>query len=326
MSIDVRVIQEVSLSETERRAVSELLDEITSHAELHEENCFLDNAPLISHDLPRSIRQQFHNFKRFESSIALKISNNPVSASDIGPTPLTPPELEPDFKLNRLHMLHGLYASLLGEVVSFKSQRNGRLFTNLIPLKDQADVHNYSGGSTYKFDLHTEDCFHPCMSDYLGLTCMKNLERAATSIAPLRSVKLDDEAKDILFQPRFKIGANAIHGVDGPGRFGLMPILFGSREDPFMKINVCNINLNDYSGDVQRAISILVEGLQAASVSTVLNGGDCLYVDNLRCAHSRDAYKPLYGENARWLSRVIVADDLRKSVQYKENSKSRCII
>ena len=57
----------------------------------------------------------------------------------------------------------------------------------------------------------------------------------------------------------------------------------------------------------------------------VLRPGDVLFIDNYRVVHGRKPFKARYDGTDRWLKRIGVTRDLRKSRAARETAASRII-
>lgn len=318
-------IKTIELTTAQNGAVNELLDAIYLERPLRFEANLLEEARFLAQRLPLDLQREFYKFQRHDAWLAVKITNNPIDPTQIGPTPQSFVETDPLYELNKAQILNALYAALLGESFGFSSQRAGKCFNNIIPLREKADIANFSSGSTFKFDFHTEDAFHPVMGDYLGLVCMRNEEQAITSITSVRLVQLTASEHEVLSRPIFKIRANPIHSLDDSIEYARVPILFGAPANPFMRINLATLDMIEQPPDVREVLVSFIRRLHHAAIGIVLGAGDCLYIDNFYSAHARDPYEPNYGPNARWLSRLVISRDLRRSAAFRNSVASRTI-
>jgi L-asparagine oxygenase len=311
---------------SESASIRGLLDELISDPDLHAPEAFLEQAHLAAQALPARIRESFYRFKRDEDHAVLLVRGNPVLRDGAGPTPQDFPETRPGYRLNDAQMLHGLYGSLLGEAVGFTSQRNGSIYNNIVPSPGLRQVANSSSGSAFDFGFHVEDAFHPARADYVGLLCLRNDEGAATTVACVDGLALADDERDVLFEPRFRIAHNPIHAdttdlVEEDGQ----AVFFGDRERPYVRINAATLRLDDHGGLERRALAKLLAHFEQQRLALTLESRDCLYIDNYRCVHARDAYRAKFGPEARWLSRVVFTNDLRKSRSLRASVQARAI-
>ncbi|ERT11094.1 TauD/TfdA family dioxygenase [Photorhabdus temperata] len=319
-------VKDIKPSQSENKVIKDLIDHIVFDEKLDHQYDFLEKAPIFAQELPRSIREEFYNFKRYEKYAAIHVKDNPVLLNGVQPTPTRLIELEDGYKINDAKILLGLYGSLLGEGIGFTSQRNGSIYNNIIPFEELQNVSNSSSGSNKDFGFHVEDAFHPARAEFLGLVCMRNEEKAPTTISCIDGIELTDKEKDLLFRNRFYISHNPIHStsniIDEEGQ----AILFGAKEKPYVRINAAALNLDNNSLDEINAVNKVINFFNKNKKSIVLNTSDCIFVDNFRCVHARDAYEPFFGEKARWLARVVFATDLKKSRGMRGSVQSRAII
>ncbi|MBS9443275.1 TauD/TfdA family dioxygenase [Photorhabdus heterorhabditis] len=319
-------IKEINPGQSENKVIKDLIDHIVFDEKLDNQYDFLEKSPIFAQELPRNIREEFYHFKRHEKYAAICVKDNPVLLNGVQPTPSKLIELEDGYKINDAKILLGLYGSLLGEGIGFTSQRNGSIYNNIIPFEELQNVPNSSSGSNRDFGFHVEDAFHPARAEFLGLVCMRNEEKAPTTISCIDGIELTDREKALLFQNRFYISHNPIHStsniVDEEGQ----AILFGAKEEPYVRINAAALNLDNNSLDEINAVNKVIDFFNKNKKSIVLNTSDCIFIDNFRCVHARDAYEPFFGEKARWLARVVFTTDLKKSRGMRGSVRSRAII
>jgi alpha-ketoglutarate-dependent taurine dioxygenase len=60
-------------------------------------------------------------------------------------------------------------------------------------------------------------------------------------------------------------------------------------------------------------------------MDVILQPGDIYFIDNFRAVHGRKPFKANYDGNDRWLKRINITRDLRKSRTYRSNPTSRII-
>jgi alpha-ketoglutarate-dependent taurine dioxygenase len=103
------------------------------------------------------------------------------------------------------------------------------------------------------------------------------------------------------------------------------PVLFGRRDRPYVRINAATLRINDYTGLERRALDGLLDYFVRNKAGVALKSRDFIYIDNFRCVHARDAYQAKFGPNARWLTRVVFTNDLRKSRTMRASQETRAI-
>uniref|UniRef100_UPI003A904E2D TauD/TfdA family dioxygenase n=1 Tax=Bizionia sp. TaxID=1954480 RepID=UPI003A904E2D len=318
--------KEVVLKDDEIKSINKLIDYIALTHSPVLETVFFSRSHLYAQELPRRLRDLFYDFKYNEASLAILIKNAPFDEQNIIDTPSEYREYEKKFSLTNADIFHGLFSSLLGEPIAFSSQRRGHIINSIIPLKELENISNSSSGSTYDFQFHTEDAFHEGIPDYLGLICMRNYEKAPTVISHIQNHQFPEDIKRILFEEKFIINSNPIHeNLNIKERQTKKSILFGNLKAPYLRINLNNMNTKSYSKLQKEAIDYLINVIDKNQIKIILEQGNCLYIDNFRTVHRRNAYKPLYGKSARWLTRIVTTNDLRKTRHLRTESYNRVI-
>ncbi|MGH3157019.1 MAG: TauD/TfdA family dioxygenase, partial [Streptosporangiaceae bacterium] len=75
----------------------------------------------------------------------------------------------------------------------------------------------------------------------------------------------------------------------------------------------------------RHAYEILCAALEARLTEVVLRPGDVLFIDNFRTVHGRRPFRARYDGKDRWLKRINITRDLRKSRAHRLASGSRVI-
>lgn len=319
-------MERFELSASERSDTSQLLNSALAAGVGQSEDAFIRAGALFAHELPRSVRQALRTFALDDDAPALMLTNNPFFDSTIGPTP-PGHRLDRHSQLSRPELLAGLYTSLLGECIGYSSQQGGRIFNNILAVASQAHVANSSAGSDQTFDLHTEDAFHPCPPDYLSLSCLRNAERAVTTLAWLPPGSVGNDAIALLMREPLTMIPNAMHRDGGAHLAGRFPIFSGTAHNPYLRLNLntLDLSLNDAPPAVRDAIGEVVSVLRNHSFPIVLEPGDYLLLNNRRCLHGREPYPPLYSGDSRWLIRVAAVSDIRQTRHLRGSAADRSI-
>lgn len=306
------MLNQFRLEDEDRRAVRDLVVEIARHQENLEETAFLDRAALFAQELPIRIREVFYEFKLRETSAVLLITNNPILAQDVGPTPAAHYRRGEERPLNLPQILHGLYANLLGEPFGFETQQRGRIFNDLISIPGAPDNSSSGGG---KVGLHTEDVSdtQPFMPDYLGFICLRNEQHSATTFSSLQDINIPDSILRTLFEQSFPY-------KNGTRR----SILFGDPRRPYLRYS--SIDYEKCTSEMLVAVRFVSEALQQSRQELTLSQGDCLYLDNYVAVHGRAPFEIEYGANSRWFSRLCILRDLRTLRPFKDSPESRVML
>jgi Fe(II)/alpha-ketoglutarate-dependent arginine beta-hydroxylase len=337
------------VSPEEISSIRNLLAEVTSQYQDVEDESFLKDASFIAHELPRRIRAFLNDFKQLEMPEgACLLSAYPVDDERIGPTPEhwkfrngVSPTLESE-------MLFVLLSSLLGDVIGWATQQNGHLIHEVLPIKSDENE-QISTGSKQTIWWHNEDAFHPYRGDYVGLMCLRNPDQVPTTFTSLDSIRLGPHHLKTLFEPRFIISPDESHAAknnshwEGPEQDpdGLLrnsyehlremhqrpkkvAVLFGSPQSPYIRIDPYFMDTLD-DEEAQCALNALVRAVDARLSEIVLQPGEYLFVDNYRAVHGRKSFTAKYDGTDRWLKRMNITRDLRKSRDARLTSVSRTI-
>jgi Fe(II)/alpha-ketoglutarate-dependent arginine beta-hydroxylase len=238
-----------------------------------------------------------------------------------------------------------LLASLFGDVFGWMSQQNGYIIHDILPIKghESEEISSCSEGG---LSLHTEDAFHPFRADYVGLMCLRNPGPIATTVASLDVSLLSRKQIEILRQPFFTIRPDLSHGRftkddtenESPRRAGCsecstpysyvperVAVLFGDSQSPYMCLDPFFMDPSEHNDAALSALRALTESLERNTVDIYLGAGECCFIDNYRVLHGRRPFTPTYDVNERWLKRVNITRDLRKSRAMRQAVNSRII-
>jgi Fe(II)/alpha-ketoglutarate-dependent arginine beta-hydroxylase len=328
----------LSLSAHEVEAVQALTHEIALAHKSVEEAEFIRRATVYAHELPRRIREFLSDFKLLEpvDGVCL-ISGYPIDNVRIGKTP---PHWK--WKLDAAtsfeeQIMFVLYGCLLGDPFAWATQQDGYLMHDVLPI--EANQYDQLGsGSEKTLFWHTEDAFHPHRADYLGLLCLRNPDGVATTLGAPDLSRLTPEQIEVLFQPRFLLKPDESHLEKNESDLHKqareqsddetlgsayqkikklnsappkVPMLFGNRQTPYVCLDpYFTTPLDDEAG---AALNALAQSVDDTLQELVLQPGDCIFIDNYRMVHGRKAFKARYDGTDRWLKRINLTRDLRKS-------------
>lgn len=315
-------ISYLKLSSGEIRQISALISDIFGNRKQIVLRDFLMNAVVWGQELPRRLREALYNFKLKENCEAICVRGFPLDDSRIGPTPKAHRSAGQVEIVGRIEIIHVLCASLLGEAFAWNTIQNGFIINDVMPLIDDLYVVS-SSGSASKFDFHTEDAFHRCAGDYLGLMCFRNPDRVGTVLSNILPGDLSALAIDTLFEPRYFVGANVAQEV--PAVKTLSPVLFGNKSFPYLRVNLNNTSTQPNDEDAIKALEELKQVLRKNATVVVFEPGDCWYIDNLRVAHGRWPFQPRFDGTDRWLKRLYVSSSFRQSAPYRAAPTSRTL-
>jgi Fe(II)/alpha-ketoglutarate-dependent arginine beta-hydroxylase len=342
-------MNQMSLSDIEVHDMCALSHQLASRYRSVEDTCFLNEAVVHAHELPVRVRRFLNDFKQLElPSGVCVISGYPVDNRKIGPTPAhwksrsnTSPTLEEEILLM-------LFGSLLGDALAWATQQNGYIVHDVMPIRENEDS-QLGTGSQQTLWWHNEDAFHPLRGDYLSLMCLRNPDKVPTTYGCIDMVELDEKSIEILFQPRFIIRPDESHSEDNRASLELagvpretleyayrhiskmndnpeqLAVLFGDPRAPYVRIDPYFMSAAKDDTEAQAALDKLTTQLDEKLCEVVLRPGDYLFIDNYRTVHGRKPFRAKYDGNDRWLKRINISRDLRKSRNARMNCSSRLI-
>lgn len=203
-------------------------------------------------------------------------------------------------------------ASALGTVVSYREQRAGQLFNDIVPVKGFEDEIS-SQGSRTALGLHRECTFSDVGPDFLGLYCHRGGGAATCVVSAARvAQRLTDQQWEVLSEPRFATPLPPAFRRGGASPAAPVPhcIFSGERDNPEIRIDTTLTRGSD-----AEAQAVLEELNQIAADDDllerlVLEPGDVLFLDNRKCLHGREAFAARFDGSDRWLVRLYVKSDV----------------
>lgn len=349
-----REISRLVLSERDISEIQSLLNNIAKQYNSVEDDSFLKNSSLFAQELPRRIREFFNDFKLLESNLGICIiSGYPIEDSKIGKTPNHWKWKDDASRTLKEQILLVLYGSLLGCVFGWSTQQDGYIVHDICPIKSNENE-QLGSGSLQRLWWHTEDAFHPYRPDYVGFTCLRNPAQVATTIANLDIGQLDEAQVKVLFEPRFIIRPDESHQEKNESdlrkeararatcdsvklayeRISKMstnlmekvPVLFGASQSPYLRLDPYFMEKIEDDEEAANALNALIGAINMNLKAITFEPGDYCFIDNYRVVHGREAFKPNYDGFDRWLKRINVAIDLRKSRDARATSTSRILL
>ena len=206
-----------------------------------------------------------------------------------------------------------LVGSRLGELVGYLQEKNGALFHDIVPERNQENEQS-AASSRATLALHTERCFHPHLPSHVLLLCVRPDpgRKAFTEIASVRRMLplLPARHRPTLFQPLFRTGIDYSFGnlttdkANGP----VLSVLYGDRKDPGLRYDLdLMAGLNDRA---REALDAVKRAAQRVRTAVRLAAGDLLVIDNRRAVHGRSAFTARYDGRDRWLKRAYLVGNL----------------
>lgn len=333
------------LTHEEIGALQSLLADLAKRYTNVDDEDWLREASVYAHELPRRVRAFLNDFKHTEPRGGIcVISGYPIDEERVGRTPRHWNTRQAVSSTLPEELLLVLYGSLLGDSMGWATQQNGYMIHDVMPVKECEGM-QLGTGSLQELWWHSEDAFHPYRGDYLGLMCVRNPDKVPTSLASIDGIEMAPEQVSLLFEPHFTIRPDESHLADNNFRKveegGLLTdafkkirnmnssperisVLFGDPRSPYLRIDPYFMDEAD-DPRAQSALDDLTESLNKKIWDCVLDAGDYLFIDNYRTVHGRKPFKPHYDGNDRWLKRLNITRDLRKSRDARPSCSSRLL-
>ncbi|GAB2610777.1 clavaminate synthase family protein [Streptomyces capparidis] len=241
------------------------------------------------------------------------VVRRPRPAEDVGPTP-------PHWRVRGrgATVVHDLWLALVavqvGEPVCWQTLQDGRLFNDVLPIEGQEQAQT-GHSSLADLDVHVEDAFDDDRCDVLALLCLRNPRRTATTVATGSRLRLGEEDREVLSQPRFAIRADPEHvraSASGDLPPVWRPVLFGGSR-PYLRVDPAYTATAPGDDAAVRAFSRLCRHLERGLLPVRLEPGDLLLIDNYRAVHGREPFEARYDGTDRWLRKLTLTFDLQRS-------------
>ena len=316
----------------ERVQIDELVNEVRATYTTADDPELLFRANTLAAGLPSGLVGFLREFQLCERNAGVVVRGFAVDDNGIGPTPSHWSSQKDRASTAREETFFVLCAALLGEPFGCSSLQAGRLIHDVIPVKGE-ELAQSGHGSTANLEWHTEDGFHPYRCDYLCLMAMRNHTKVPTTFASAAAISLPKDAADVLFEPRFLIRPDDEHlrvkkmnsVTDIAEHTKPSSVLFGDREKPYFRIDPYYMDAVAGDSDASRALKTVIVALDEVLDDLVLEAGEIGFIDNYRAVHGRRPFDARHDGTDRWLKKVLVTRDLRKSRQIRVSSHSRVL-
>ncbi|HZC02363.1 MAG TPA: TauD/TfdA family dioxygenase [Gammaproteobacteria bacterium] len=312
----------LEITEEEVGAILPLVNEVASRHGSVEKGDFLDSASTYAQELPRRLRAFLNAFRLTEPSGVCVISGYPVDDSKIGKTPAHWGREPSDSSTVEEEVFLNLCGALLGDAIAWSHQRDGLICQDLVPIEDHKNE-MLGSGSEQDLVWHTEDARYSYRGDYIGLMCLRNPDAVPTTFASIDEVRLDPEQVEVLFEPRFIFRPDPSHPTDSEREKA--SVLFGDPSSPYVRFDPYSMDRPE-TEEARSAMDYLIRAIDDNLTGVALLPGECLFIDNYRAVHGRSSFKARFDGTDRWLKRINIARDLRKSRGVRKAPASRLIL
>lgn len=338
-------MSELILTPDEAESMKALVREVGGTFGSAEAPEFLQEAYVLSHELPLQVRRTLLHFRLYEPDDAIcVIRGYPVDDAKIGPTPGHWRQKDSAGPSREEEILLVLLGSLLGDVIGWGTQQDGRIVHDILPIAGH-EKEQLGSGSEELLTWHVEDAFHPYRGDYLGMMCMRNPDRVATTFAPVSRVRLTDQQRQVLSLPYFTIRPDESHLPKNRGQDGdldpwlnrayaqieqmvnspeKIAVLSGDPRQPYARLDPYFMDPVQES-EAQEALREFISAVDTVLEDQVLAPGEICFIDNFQAVHGRKPFRARFDGTDRWLKRINVARDLRRSRSMRKSAECRVI-
>ncbi|HKH35713.1 MAG TPA: guanitoxin biosynthesis L-enduracididine beta-hydroxylase GntD [Rubrobacter sp.] len=315
------IIHTFELTAEELMVIQPLVREVASRHRSVEDAGFLDNVSTDAQELPRRLRVFLNTFRLKEPSGVCLISGYPVDDAKIGKTPSHWTK-KPDSSATEEEIFLNLCGALLGDAVAWSHQRGGLVCQDLVPVEGHENE-MLGSGSELELVWHTEDARYSYRGDYIGLMCLRNPDAVPTTFASIDGARLDSNHVEILFEPHFVFRPDPSHSADSEAVKA--PVLYGDPESPYVRFDPYCMEQPE-TDEARSAMDYLIRTIDENLTGVALRPGECLFIDNYKAVHGRSSFKAKFDGTDRWLKRINIARDLRKSRAVRKGPSSRLIL
>ncbi|RED44845.1 TauD/TfdA family dioxygenase [Aestuariispira insulae] len=343
--VEAPVPQTVALYEldrSEKAAIERLIDMLAPRFSMVESSDFAEECAIHAQELPIGLRRFLYHFKTLQlrKGTAL-IRGYQMQDHRIGDTPSHWDMPWENPKVLREEIYQCLITALVGDIFGWVTQENGRFMRHIVPIKKDA-YEQLGAGSAVDLVWHNEEAFHERRATFLSLLCYRNEEQARTITCSIDDFELDPSQENLLRQKRFVIQPDKAHLPEqndsqhwqlSDEQFSLIkshmenppviPAIYGPAWERFIQVDQAFMEVVDNDPATKAAIDGLYEKFDRHKAEIVMQPGDLVIIDNDKAVHGRSKYKPNYGPRQRWIRRVNVTADIRKTQDYRANTRSR---
>ncbi|WP_194891999.1 guanitoxin biosynthesis L-enduracididine beta-hydroxylase GntD [Catenulispora pinisilvae] len=339
----------VTLTESELRQIDTVTSSLAAKFDSVNDPVFLRDSTVYAHELPDRLRAELNTFRHEESGGVLSIRGHVIDDTRIGPTPKHWRSQTGRAATLPTEIYFVLCAALLGDVVGWSTQQDGRIMHDILPIKGHENE-QLGSGSKELLTWHTEEAFHPLRADYLGLACLRNPDSVATTFASVDDLDLSEDLRDLLGKKRYPIRPDRSHLPQNRGETQHLSareealltrsyewitnldshpehvsILFGDPAAPYLRIDPYFMEEAYADTESAAAMTGIVDAVDRAIREHILEPGEVLFLDNYKIVHGRVPFTARFDGTDRWLKRLSVARDLRKSRDRRMSHTARVI-
>lgn len=313
-----RTVARVALPDDARDALGLALRELPDpHDDV--DSALVAVYPLLAR-LPAPILRAILDFGRFPRAPASLLVENLPTDPDLPPTPADggPSRLKRTFVSEGC--LLGL-TQLIGEPVGFRSEKDGGLIHDVVPVESGRFTQSNQGSSVF-LEFHTDTVYDPSgrfnasNPDFLVLLGVRAdvAGQALTYYSDARDVveQLDPADEATLRSPLFRMNAPSTYRREHAGGADVLsepvPVLTGPDDTP--EICLAASGVRPLGEEAEATLERLQDACRATAVAVHLTPGQALLVNNRKGVHARSDFPARFDGSDRWLQRTYVRRSL----------------
>jgi Fe(II)/alpha-ketoglutarate-dependent arginine beta-hydroxylase len=331
-------MDQLEMSADELRAIERVLDECEGELEDIESDAALRQITVFAHELPKRLRSALNAYRLERMSALFRLSGYVVDQERVGPTPSHWRDRATD-RTHREELLLAMFSSLIGDPFGWATQQDGRLVHDVLPIPGH-EQEQLGTSSECELTWHTEDAFHPMRGDFLSFVCLRNPYAAATTVGYVDALDLSSDTRAVLREDRFYILPDNSHlpkhnAAGDADTFAALEqmhrspapvaVLFGDPAQPYVRADPYFMSVDAGDTEARAALDEFVAQVDKNMFDVHLAAGEFCFLDNFRLVHGRKPFKARHDGADRWLKRINVTHDLRKSRAARRGSLSRLI-
>ncbi|HDR7891109.1 arginine beta-hydroxylase, Fe(II)/alpha-ketoglutarate-dependent [Bacillus toyonensis] len=340
----------IELTSEEIKSIMKIVNDLSSKYPSVEDEDFLLEASIYAQELPRRLRSEVNRFRLLETGKGIfLIKGFPINDIELGQTPShweNKPDKSPTIQQD---IYFYLCSCLLADPIAWATQQEGYVMHDILPVKGY-ELEQLGAGSEVLLTWHTEDAFHPYRTDYLGLMCLRNPDNVETTYASIDNLELDEATKEKLFERKYVIRPDESHleknrgeirkeipvseevlrrSYDRINKLNTSPekvsILFGDPKNPYLRLDP--YFMDDVLDDIEanNAFNEIVKQVDEKIAGYSIQPGEIIFLDNYKVVHGRNPFKARFDGTDRWLKRLNITRDIRKSRDFRISPENRVI-
>lgn len=326
-------MHQLALAAAEVAHIQALLDRVMTVCDTADNPGFLQEAGFLSRQLPPRLVAFYHQLRvSHEHTGMTLVTGFPFEAPcDTPPSWNYAESYRPRLAMDFLAVLA---SACLGHVFGWSTQQKGKIVHDLIPQPHRGGAQT-SYGSTSELLMHTEDSFHDFRADFVCMYGIRNRAAVPTTLASMRELEIPPPVQALLFEAVFPLKPDETHldstqQSDGALRATAdeatgITTLYGDRAYPFLRYDPAYTDFSGVDPAALQAYDLLRAEIERKTHDTVIAAGDLCLIDNRKVVHGRRPFEPAFDGQDRWLKRINITTNLRKSAASRAGLESRVI-